>query len=336
MSVKSMTRAQKAATLVVAMGPETASRVMSFLTEAETEQLALEVATLGQVRGEDVTQIMREFYDEALAHQYLLSGGIDYARDLLRRSHGATDGDAILERLLATVAVTPFAFLRSRDPSQLVQHLQEEHPQTVALIVAHLPPASAAKVMGGLEDEVSHEVALRIATMDAASPEVIAQVEEALHSRLGGLQSRDENQKRGGVRDLASILNNTDRTTERSILAGLESRDPELAEQVRSLMFVFEDIVSLDDRAVQEILREVDSQSLALAMKGVRDDVRDKILNNVSQRAAEALREELEVLGAVRVRDVEAAQSEIVRHIRMLEEEGRIIIKRGEDADVIE
>lgn len=332
----SLTRAQKAAAVIVAIGPEAAARVMSHMTEMETEQLALEVARLGQIRGEEATEVLREFYEEAVAHSYLLEGGVDYARDLLRRTHGSVEGDAILERLMSAVMVTPFAFLRSRDPSQLVQYLQEEHPQTVALIAAHLPPNSAARVMAGLEDDMRQDVAMRIATMEDTSPEVLQAVEDALHSRLGGYMNRDEKQKRGGVKELASILNNSDRQTERSILTSLEARDPELAEQVRALMFIFEDIVSLDDRAVQEVLREVDSQTLALAMKGVRDDVRNKILNNVSQRAAEALREELEVLGAVRVRDVEQAQSDIVRHIRQLEEEGKIIVKRGEDADVIE
>lgn len=336
MSVTQLSRAQKAAAVLVAMGPEAASRVMSFMTEAEQEQVALEVATLGQVRAEDASRIMQEFHAEAVAHQYIIKGGVDYARDLLRRTHGG-EADTIIERLLAAVSVAPFAFLRQRDPAQLVQYLQEEHPQTVALILAHLAPHHAAGIMAGLPEHVQREVAFRLATMESTSPDVIQQVEQALQARFGSVRGREELSKKGGVKDLASILNSSDRQTERLILTGLEATDPDIAEEVRSLMFVFEDITQLDDRAVQEVLREVDASTLALAMKGVSEIVSDKILGNVSQRAAEALREELEVLGAVRVRDVETAQSEIVRHIRRLEEEGRIIVKRGGDGgDVIE
>jgi flagellar motor switch protein FliG len=330
-----MTRAQKAAAVLVAIGPESASKIMTFLTEAEQEQLALEVATLGQIRSEDASAILGEFHAEAVAHQFILKGGVDYARDLLRRTHGG-EADQIIERLLAAVSVTPFAFLRQRDPAQLVQFLQEEHPQTIALILAHMPPSNAARVMAGLPEQVQREVAYRLATMESTTPDVVAQVEQALQARFGSVRGREELSKKGGVKDLASILNSSDRQTERLILSGLEGFDAEIAEEVRSLMFVFEDIVILDDRAVQEVLREVDSSTLALAMKGVSPTVSDKILENVSQRAAEALKEELEVLGAVRVRDVEAAQSEIVRHIRRLEEEGRIIVKRGAEGDVIE
>lgn len=336
MTLAQLSRAQKAAAVLVAIGPEAASRVMAFLTDTEQEQVALEVATLGQVRAEDAQNILKEFHAEAVAHQFILKGGVDFARDLLRRTHGA-EADAIIERLLAAVSVSPFAFLRQRDPAQLVQYLQEEHPQTVALILAHLPPGHSSRVIAGLPEHVQREVAFRLATMESTTPDVIAQVEQALQARFGSVRGREELSKKGGVKDLAAILNSSDRQTERLILSGLEATDPDLAEEVRSLMFVFEDIVGLDDRAVQEVLREVDASTLALAMKGVGDSVSDKILTNVSQRAAEALREELEVLGAVRVRDVEAAQSEIVRHIRRLEEEGRIIVKRGgEGGDVIE
>lgn len=336
MSVTQLSRAQKAAAVLVSIGPDAASKIMPFLTEHEQEQVALEVATLGQVRAEDAHQILKEFHAEAVAHQFIIKGGVDFARDLLRRTHG-NEADAIIERLLAAVSVTPFAFLRQRDPAQLVQYLQEEHPQTVALILAHLPTHHAAGIMAGLPEHVQREVSFRLATMESTSPDVIAQVEQALQARFGSVRGREELSKKGGVKDLAAILNSSDRQTERLILSGLEATDPDLAEEVRSLMFVFEDIVQLDDRAIQEVLREVDASTLALAMKGVGDSVSDKILTNVSQRAAEALREELEVLGAVRVRDVEAAQSEIVRHIRRLEEDGRIIVKRGgEGGDVIE
>ena len=336
MSLTQLSRAQKAAAVLVAMGPDAAAKILAHLTEPEQEQVALEVATLGQVKSDDAQAILKEFHAEAVAHQFILKGGVDFARDLLRRTHG-TEADAIVERLLAAVSVSPFAFLRQRDPAQLGQYLQEEHPQTIALILAHLATQQAAKVMAGLPEATQREVAFRLATMESTSPDVIAQVEHAMQARFGSVRGREELSKKGGVKDLAAILNSSDRQTERLILSGLEVTDPDLAEEVRSLMFVFEDIVLLDDRAVQEVLREVDASTLALAMKGVSEAVSDKILTNVSQRAAEALKEELEVLGAVRVRDVETAQSEIVRHIRTLEEEGKIIVKRGGEAgDVIE
>jgi len=332
--VSQRTRAQKAAAVLLAVGPDAAAGVLGHLSEAEVEQVALEVATLGDVAGDEVQAILEEFYAEAIAHQHLVSGGERHAREMLRRLRGA-EGDDIVDRLLATVQTTPFQFLRVHEPVEVLRHLRDEHPQTLALILAHLPARFAAQILGGLEPEVQAEVAMRVANLDATSPEVVARVEAALRERLGSLE-RSRLDERGGVRELAALLNHSDRGTERAILGNLESADPELAEEVRALMFVFEDIVTLDDRAVQQVLRQVDVKRLALALKGVSSDVRETVLRNLSERARESLVEESELLGPTRVREVEEAQSEVVRIIRRLDEAGAIVINRGNDGELIE
>jgi flagellar motor switch protein FliG len=329
MKIDELSRAQKAAAVTVVLGPEAAAPVLEHLSDAEVEQLALEVATLGEVPPEDVRKILEQFYEEAVAHRELVQGGVLHARRLLRHWRGER-GEEIIDRLISTVHIAPFNFLRHHDPDQLVQYMMEEHPQTIALVLAHLPPKLAAAVLAGLEPDIQRDVATRVATMDRTSPEVIERVEAALQQRLGAARSPEEFTKKGGVRDLAAMLNNSDRGTERAILHGLDEDNAELAEQVRALMFVFEDIAALEDRAIQTILRRVDMKQLALAMKGVRQDVKQAILNNLSERAALTLTEELELMGPVRVRDVEAAQMEVVRVVRQLEEEGEIIIGRGE------
>lgn len=329
-----LSRSQKAAAVLLAVGPDAAARVLAHLSEAEVEQVTLELATLGDLAGDTVEAVLSEFHAEAIAHGHLLRGGEEHARQILRKLRGS-EGDEIVDRLLATVQTAPFHFLRLHDPAEVAQQLRDEHPQTLALIVAHLPTRFAAQVMADLDADLQADVALRVATLDAASPDVIAQVEAALHRRLGDYRHPRRNE-RGGVRELAALLNHSDRGTERAILGNLEAADPELAEQVRSLMFVFEDLPTLDDRAVQEVLRQVDTGQLALALKGVSADVRATVDRNLSERGRDSLAEELDVLGAVRVRDVEQAQSEIVRRIRKMEEEGTIVINRGSEGAFVE
>lgn len=333
-AVNQMSRAQKAAAVLLAVGPEASAGILSHLNEHEVEALALEVATLGELRPEIMAVVLQEFHTEAMAHSSLVSGGEEHARALLRQWRG-DEGDEIVDRLLAAVRTTPFAFLRSRQPAELVQHVRDEHPQTVALILAHLPSRFSASVLAGLDPELQAEVALRVATMDATSPEVVARVEAALQARLGG-GNRQARSEQGGVKELAAILNNSDRGTERAILGSLENSNAELADEIRRLMFVFEDITTLDDRAVQQVLRFVEGKTLALALKGVKTDVKDVILRNLSERATETLNEEMELLGPTRVKDVEAAQSDIVRQIRRLEEEGTIVVNRGGEGGFIE
>lgn len=331
-------RIQRAAAIMLAVGPAAAAKVFEHLTEQEVERIAYEVATLGEVKADRLEVMLEEFQAEAVASNYLLQGGEQHAREMLRRWKG-DDADEIIDRLLATVRTTPFHFLRLYDANEICQQLREEHPQTVALILAYLPTKIAAAVLAGLEPEVQGDVALRVATMEGASPEVVRRVEDALQARIGTAATRQaKSAEKGGVRELASMLNNSDRGTERAILGNLEAANPELAEQVRALMFVFEDIATLDDRAIQELLRQIDPKRLALAMKGCREDVKAIIMRNLSERSRETLVEEIAILGPAQRKDVESAQSEIVNLIRRLEETGKIVINRGggESGDLIE
>lgn len=329
-----LTRSQKAAAVLVSVGPEASAAVLRNLAEHEVEQIMLEVATLGELDQTQVGEVLQEFHEEAVAHSSLIAGGEHHARQMMRRLHGA-EGEAIVDRLLASVTTAPFHFLRMHEPMEVVQHLREEHPQTIALVLAHLPTRFAAALLAGFDADVQAEIAQRVATLDRTSPEVIASVEQALQDRLGSVQRRSH-AGRGGVKELAGILNNSDRSTERAILRELEASDPELAEKVRELMFVFEDIVNLDDRAIQEVLRQVDAKQLALALKGVSGVVSETIERNMSDRAKTALQEEMDVLGQVRIRDVEEAQTEIVRRIRELDEAGAIVINRGGEGEFVD
>lgn len=325
---------QKAAALVVAVGSTAAAGLLQFLTEEEVESLAAEVAKIGRLRPETIDAVLDEVATEAEAQRMLAAGGIDYARELLTEWKGSR-GAEIIDRLLADLNVVPFSFIRDIDPEQLVHILKDEHPQTVALILAHQAASYAAKVLAGFDATRQADIAFRVGTMGRTSPEVIVRVEEALQGKLGKVSSA-EISVRGGVEDLAEVLNNTDRTTEKSILERLGRIDSELTEAVRALMFVFEDLVTLDDRSIQRVLQEVESKELALAMKGVPREVNEAILRNMSQRAAETLTEELELLGAVRRADVEGAQSRIVAGVRRLEEAGEIVITRAGESDLIE
>ena len=330
-----LTRAQKAAAVLLAVGADNATQVLKHLSETEVEQVTFEIATMRKLSPEALAGVLTEFRMEVEAQRHLVSGGEHLARDLLRRIHGS-DADQIVDRLLASVQTAPFHFLRLYEPPEVVQHLRDEHPQTIALVLAHLPTRFASQLLAGLTPDLQADVARRIATLDRTSPEVIAQVEAALQQRLGTVEHRGSTTGRGGIKELATILNQSDRTTERAILGELETSDPELAEEVRALMFVFEDIVTLDDRAVQEVLRHVDVKRLALALKGVAPPVNEIITRNMSERARENLLEEIDLLGAVRIREVEEAQTEIVRQIRLLDEQGTIVIARSGEGEFVE
>ncbi len=323
-----LTRAQKAAAVLLAVGTDRAEPVLRFLGEDEVEQLTVEIATLGDIPQRDLDGVLREFQAEALAQRELLSGGEAHAREMLRRIRGA-DADDIVDRLLATAHSEPFHFLRVHDPAEVLQHLRDEHPQTIALVLAHLPARLGAHLVAGLEHPVQVEVASRLATLERADPDVVSRVESALKERLGEVKRRSG--RRDGVKELAELLHQADRGTERSILADLEEVDPELAERVRGLMFLFEDLVTVDDRSLQEVLRAVETQRLAVALKGASDGLRAVIERNLSNRARTALEEEIDLLGPVRVSEVEEAQSEIVRLVQRMEAEGTIVITRGEE-----
>ena len=324
--------AQKAAAVLLAVGSDTSAKVLAHMAPHEVEQVALEIATLGSIPPQRMSDILTEFRTEAIAQSQLIAGGEQQARELLRRVHGSR-ADEIVDRLLATVRSSPFHFLRMHEPAMVAQHLADEQPQTVALILAHLPAKFAAAVLAGLDATMQGEVARRVATLEATAPETVQRIEAALRDRFGMVQRH--NSQHGGVAELAALLNQVDRGTERAIMSSLEESNPELAEEVRALMFTFEDIVTLDDRAIQEVLRQVETPRLAMALKGVATDVVNAVERNLSERARETLAEERDLLGPVRVSDVEGAQTEVVRKIRALEADGTIVISRGGEGELV-
>jgi flagellar motor switch protein FliG len=325
-----ITGPQKAAILLVQMGSERSALVLKALRESEVEEVLSEIARLQAVENDVVDAVMEEFQELATARRYYGKGGMDFAREVLEASMGAEKAAELLRRMEASLVEMPFEFLRRADARQVLSFLQDEHPQTVALVLAHMRAEQAAVVLSGMPDELQADVAHRVATMENTSPEVVRQVEAILERKLSSVLQSNDFSAAGGLQPLVDIINNSDRATERLILEGLERRDPALAEEVRSQMFMFEDILTLEDRSVQLVLRQVDSKELAIALKGVSQDVRDKIMNNVSERAAATLADEIEMLGPVRLATVEESQAVVISTIRSLEESGQIIISRGD------
>jgi flagellar motor switch protein FliG len=326
---RALTGPQKAAMVLVHLGKDKASKILRSMRESEVEELMSEVARLGDIDPKSMEKTLVEFRDLASAQSYFSKGGLNYAKEMLEESLGREKAREMIERLQLTAMELPFEFLRQADARQILTFLQDEHPQTIALVLAHILPDQAALVMSGLPEGVQGEVASRIAQMDRTSPEVIRQVESVLERKSSTLLQPTESSNAGGIQPLVEILNRSDRTTEKLILENLARTDPELAEEVRARMFVFEDITSLEDRSVQLVLREVDSKELAVALKGVREDVAEKVLGNMSERAAATLRDEISLLGPTRLKQVEEAQGNIVKVIRRLEEAGQIVISRG-------
>lgn len=334
MQKSQLTGRQKAAILLIALGPEIAAQIYKHLKEEEIEQLTLEIANMRRVDPKLKEEVVEEFHQMCVAKEYIAQGGIEYAKEILERALGTQKAMDVINRLSSTLQVKPFDFVRKTDPSQLLNFIQGEHPQTIALIMAYLDPDKAAAILSALPPERQADVARRIALMDRTSPEVIREVEKILERKLSSLVQEDFTSA-GGVKTLAEVLNRVDRSTEKAIMENLEVRDPELAEEIKRLMFVFEDIVQLDDRSIQRVLREVDSKELALALKGASEEVFNKIRRNMSKRAADMLKEEIEFMGPVRLRDVEEAQQKIVNIIRKLEEAGEIVIARGGGDEII-
>ncbi len=325
---------EKAAVLLVILGPEISAQVFKHLEEDEVEQLTLEIANLPTIPPEVKNEVIQEFQHLLVAHEFMAKGGVNYAKELLEKAFGPEKAKEILSKLTAQLQVRPFEFVRKTDPMQLLSVIQGEHPQTIALILAYLAPEQAASVLSGLPPELQVEVARRLATMDRTSPDVIREIERILEKKLSAFVSQDFTMV-GGIEALVEILNRSDRGTEKNIIEALEEEDPELAEEVKKRLFVFEDIVHLDDRAVQRVLREIDMKDLALALKGASEEVRDKFFKNMSKRAAQMLKEDMDFMGPVRVRDVEEAQQRIVNVIRQLEEAGEIVIARGGEEELI-
>jgi len=329
-----LTGRKKAAILLIALGKEKASEIYKHLSEDEIEQLTLEIANLSKVDAEVKNQVMEEFYQLCLAQNYISEGGIEYAREILERAMGSQKALEIINKLTSSLQVRPFDFIRKAEPAQILNFIQNEHPQTIALVLAYLRPQQAAAIISALPQEKQVEVATRIALMDRTSPDVIKEVERVLEKKLSSMLTADFTNA-GGIQALVDILLSVDRGTEKYIMENLELRDKELAEEIRRRMFVFEDIVTLDNRSIQRFLREVDNSDLALALKGASEEVKKVIFANMSKRLQEMIKEDMEYMGPVRLRDVENAQQKIVNIIRQLEEAGEIIISRGGGDEII-
>ena len=330
-SPSDLSGAQKAAILLMKLGQEHASKVLKLLGDSEVTQITAEIVKSRTIRKEDSDVALTEFAALVVAGDHLQSGGLATAQQMLEASLGAARATEIIDNLKQSMVKAPFEFLKNADPRQILNFLSAEHPQTIALVLAHVNADIASMIVGGLPEELQRDVSIRIATLDQSSPEVIAMLEAQLERRLSSVVKSQASQTADGVQTLIEILNRSDRATERSIFEGLEHHNEELADEVRSRMFVFEDIVTLDDRAVQLVLRQVDTKELATALKGVRNEVKQKIMRNMSERAAQNLDEEITMLGAVKMKTVEEVQGAIVRVIRALEESGQVVVTRGTD-----
>jgi flagellar motor switch protein FliG len=335
MSGPQLSGARKAAVLLMQVGSERSVKVLRSLHEAEVQEIMGEVARLENVEPETADGVLEEFRERLRAREHVAQGGMDLARVMLEESLGPEKAREILENLGASFYKMPFEFLRRTDPRQVVTYLQDEHPQTIALVLAHMSADSGALVLSSFPEGLQREVAHRLATMDRTSPEVIEQVEALLEPKFSSVIQQTDLSNAGGIQALVDIINRSDRATERLILEGLEQTDPAIADEVRSRMFVFEDITTLDDRSVQLVLRHAEGKELAVALKGVAEPVRKKILRNLSERAAANLAEEIELLGPVRLKIVEEAQGAVVRVIRSLEEAGEIVISRSNDEFIV-
>lgn len=325
---------QKAAILLIALGPEKASNIFKHLKDEEIEELTLEIANTRSVTPSIKEDILNEFYQICLAQQYIAEGGIGYAKELLEKALGTDKAMDVISRLTASLQVRPFEFIRKTDPAQLLNFIQDEHPQTIALILSYLPAQQAAQIVGSLPIDKQADVAKRIAVMDGTSPDVIKEVERILDRKLSSLVNQDYTII-GGVEAIVDILNSVDRGTEKHIMENLEIEDPELADEIRKRMFVFEDILLLDDRAIQRVLRDVDNNDLSIALKGANQEVQNTIFNNLSKRLAAMIKEDMEYMGPVRLKDVEEAQQKIVGVIRKLEDSSEIVISRGGGDEII-
>ncbi len=325
---------QKAAIFLLAIGPDMASDVMKTLGDAEVDTITYEIARLDKITPEVKEQVLQEFQELMMAQDFITRGGIDQARSILEKALGSQKAMDIVNRLTSSLQVRPFDFVRRQDPSHLLNFIQNEHPQTIALILSYLDANKAALTLSALPHQIQADVTRRIAKMDRTSPEILREVERVLERKLSTLSSEDF-AAAGGIEAVVEVLNNVDRGTEKGIIEALEDEDPELAEEIKKKMFVFEDIVLLDDKAIQKTLRELDNQDLAKALKAVDTEVQEKIFRNMSKRAASLLREDMDFMGPVRLKDVEESQQKIVNIIRKLEEEGEIVVARAGEEELV-
>ena len=326
---------EKAAILMITLGLENSSTIFKFLRQDEVEQIVLEIAKISTVSLEKRDAVIQEAYQRAIALKYINEGGIEYAKEILERSFGAGQADDMTNRLFAALKHgNPLELVKKTEPAQLLEFIKEEHPQTIALILVYMNVEQAGAVLSALEPDLQAEVAMRIAILQKTAPEILEQLDELLGRRL--LVSGADFTKAGGVQALAQVMGFDDRETEKNILDGLSKRDPAVAEEVKNLLFVFEDIINLDDRAIQRVLKEVDGKDLALALKTANDDLLGRIYKNMSSRAASTLKDEIAILGPKRMSEVGKAQQSIVDVIRTLEENGAIVIARsGKDERLV-
>ncbi len=329
-----LTGKEKAAVLLIALGKEYSAKVFKHLRDDEIEQLTLDITNVRRVDSDIKEMIIDEFYEHCLAQNYISEGGIDYARDVLEKAIGADKALALISRLTSSLQVRPFDFARRADPNQLLNFVQNEHPQTIALILSYLEPVMAATVLAKLAIEKQTEVVARIATMDRTSPEYVHEIERVLDKKLSSM-GMDDFTVVGGIQSIVDILNAADRGTERHVLEALEAKDGELVDEIRRKMFVFEDIAKLDKRAIQRVLKEVENADLTVALKNATPEVSRMIFENMSKRLQDMIKEDMEFMGPVRVRDVEEAQQKIVNIIRKLQDAGEIIVSRGSEDEVI-
>ena len=329
-----LTGLQKSAVLLITLGPEKSASIFKHLKEEEIEELTLEIANTRSITPQIKDEVVNEFYQVCLAQQYIAEGGIGYAKELLEKALGTEKAMDVIGKLTASLQVKPFEFIRKTEPSQLLNFIQDEHPQTIALILAYLSPQQASIIISSLPQERQADVAKRVAMMDRTRPDVIKEVEKILESKLASLVNQDYTII-GGVDQVVEILNAVDRGTEKHIMETLEIEEPELADEIRKKMFVFEDILLLDDRAIQRVLHDVDNNDLAMALKGSNEQVQNAIFNNLSKRLASMIKEDMEFMGPVRMKDVEEAQQKIVNIIRKLEDSAEIVVSRGGGDEII-
>lgn len=334
MAKRQFTGKEKVAILLIALGPQYSAEIFKHLNEDEIEELTLQIANMRLVSPEEKQIVIEEFYQICLAQEYISEGGINYAKDVLERALGSDKAVDIINKLTSSLHVRPFEFIRKADPGQLLNYIQNEHPQTIALILSYLSPPQAAQVLSGLPLEKQSNVTKRIALMDRTSPEVIKEIENILESKFSNILAQDY-ATTGGVQVVVDILNAVDRGTEKHIMEDLDIKDAELSEEIRKRMFVFEDIITLDNRSIQRMIREIDNSQWAIALKGASEEVKEIIFSNMSKRLVEMLKEDIEFMGPVRIRDIEDAQQNIVNVIRKLEEDGEIITPRGGDEIIV-
>jgi len=329
-----LTGREKAAVLLIALGPDKSAKIFKHLHDDEIEELTLEIANMRKIAADEKENVIEEFYQICLAQNFISEGGINYAKEVLEKAMGSNKALEIINKLTASLQVRPFDFVRKADANQLLNFIQNEHPQTIALILSYLGPNQAGQILSALPQDKQADVAQRIATMDRTSPEIIKEVEYVLERKLSSMVTQDYTST-GGVGTIVDILNSVDRGTEKFIMETLEIQDTELAEEIKKRMFVFEDIITLDSVSIQRFIREVDNNELSVALKGATQEVKDMIFANMSKRMAEMIKEDMEFMGPIRLRDVEEAQQKIVNIIRKLEEAGEIILSRGGGDEII-